>query len=706
MTLAQTGQAFTADCKTEHWGHATGFLSDSWNSSSWDGKVNITFHYSGKHKKTVNNHGQFDDPTTCQRVVWSDKTAWCKGLKIGDKDCGNPPPKPTPPPPTPPPTPPTPPPPPTPPCSFNGAWTGGFIRDKFPPNKDVYNMKQDGLTFTVDTTDEDWKHADCKLSSTYGTPEWDGLLTVTLQAGAHANQQLVGVVDNPKNCTKIYLDNKSVWCKTEGDHFKPGGHDCGQNSGPDPDKISKVYVVFSNHLDVGYTDNNNGSCAGAVVNRYWHDHIPKAIDTAKQFREKTGNKTAYRWMVHAWIIAMYRHCSSPGNIVNIDGPGYPNQLHCPNATQLAELEAAVKRGDITWHAFPFNAEPETYSSDGFDRALDLTFAEDDYYGHPHRLTYNQRDVPGLTRAAIPKLVARGVKAVSVGENGQCAAVNVPPIFVWRDNNTQTEVLAMFHPHGYGAEPPAPSAASAAESRRRRLHADDDDDDDDLKAFEEDTPSLGTGLGDCVKVPEAHTALCYAWLSDNRGPHSYDQANGVFQQVQKLFPGAKVVASDAFDDFVQDVWEHRDSLPVVTAEIGDTWIHGASTDPFRIARFRAASRLAATADAEAKAAGTANAKSDNRLTFERLLMKVGEHTWGWNGGSIRKSSWSNPDLQKSMKSSKDFITAPYTWLEQRHFVENAVVALNGSSIDGMGGDGGDGGEGSARGVASATATADP
>ena len=33
------------------------------------------------------------------------------------------------------------------------------------------------------------------------------------------------------------------------------------------DDIKKVYVVFSNHLDVGYTDNQNGSCAGAVVNR-------------------------------------------------------------------------------------------------------------------------------------------------------------------------------------------------------------------------------------------------------------------------------------------------------------------------------------------------------------------------------------------------------------------------------------------------------
>jgi hypothetical protein len=59
-----------------------------------------------------------------------------------------------------------------------------------------------------------------------------------------------------------------------------------------------------------------------------------------------------------------------------------------------------------------------------------------------RMTYSQRDVPGLTRAAIPLLAKAGVKGVTVGENGACAPVNVPPIFLWRDNATGTEVIAL------------------------------------------------------------------------------------------------------------------------------------------------------------------------------------------------------------------------------------------------------------------------
>ena len=42
----------------------------------------------------------------------------------------------------------------------------------------------------------------------------------------------------------------------------------------------------------------------------------------------------------------------------------------------------------------------------------------------------------------------------------------------------------------------------------------------------------------------------------------------------MFPGADVVASDAMDDFVADVLPHKASLPLLTEEIGDTWIMGA------------------------------------------------------------------------------------------------------------------------------------
>ena len=58
-------------------------------------------------------------------------------------------------------------------------------------------------------------------------------------------------------------------------------------------KIDKAFIVFSNHLDIGYTENQNGSCAGAVINKYFNEYFPKAINTARVSRSK--GKFQYRW---------------------------------------------------------------------------------------------------------------------------------------------------------------------------------------------------------------------------------------------------------------------------------------------------------------------------------------------------------------------------------------------------------------------------
>ena len=59
----------------------------------------------------------------------------------------------------------------------------------------------------------------------------------------------------------------------------------------------------------------------------------------------------------------------------------------------------------------------------------------------------QRDVPGFTRAAVPILYAQGVRAVTVGVNGGSAPPGVPhnQPFIWRDTESQAELLAMWHP---------------------------------------------------------------------------------------------------------------------------------------------------------------------------------------------------------------------------------------------------------------------
>lgn len=59
-----------------------------------------------------------------------------------------------------------------------------------------------------------------------------------------------------------------------------------------------------------------------------------------------------------------------------------------------------------------------------------------------------------------------------------------------------------------------------------------------------------------------------------------------------------------------------------SQIGDTWIQGASSDPLKVAQFRAISKVRA----DCVASGECNMNDADFQTFDRLLMKVGEHTW--------------------------------------------------------------------------------
>jgi len=137
-------------------------------------------------------------------------------------------------------------------CDFAGDWTGSFARAKWPANKDTYTIvATSDTTWNVTTKDQSWSPG----SGTF-TARDDGTYYATAKLIGNVKKGVVslgGVMT--KDCLKIYWDNDSVWCKG----LKPGDKDCGKpppGGYPDPDGVSKVYLVFSNHLDVGYT----GAC--------------------------------------------------------------------------------------------------------------------------------------------------------------------------------------------------------------------------------------------------------------------------------------------------------------------------------------------------------------------------------------------------------------------------------------------------------------
>jgi hypothetical protein len=89
-------------------------------------------------------------------------------------------------------------------------------------------------------------------------------------------------------------------------------------------------------------------------------------------------------------------------------------------------------------------------------------------------------------------------------------------------------------------------------------------------------------GSVAVLPGGRTAVSVSFTSDNQGPHTPKQIARIYGQLRKRFPKARVQGSD-LNALTAEARLLRPQLPVVTQEIGDTWIYGTGRDPLMIAR---------------------------------------------------------------------------------------------------------------------------
>jgi len=138
--------------------------------------------------------------------------------------------------------------------------------------------------------------------------------------------------------------------------------------------INKVHVVYMTHLDVGYTKTTSVD----VQDLYFQSYYPAAFSTAAQLRTRGGKET-FKWTTHPWLLTQFLN-NATGDI---------------DAAQLAAMEAAIARGDITWHAGPFNMQAEVADASLYDAGLNIAALLDQRYNKTKKTVLSQKDVPGL-----------------------------------------------------------------------------------------------------------------------------------------------------------------------------------------------------------------------------------------------------------------------------------------------------------------------
>eukprot|EP00658_Telonema_sp_P-2_P053814 TRINITY_DN424_c0_g7_i1.p1 TRINITY_DN424_c0_g7~~TRINITY_DN424_c0_g7_i1.p1 ORF type:complete len:974 (+),score=146.08 TRINITY_DN424_c0_g7_i1:115-3036(+) len=409
-------------------------------------------------------------------------------------------------------------------------------------------------------------------------------------------------------------------------------------------EVKTVHVVYMAHLDLGYTV----VTVDDLIDKYLFDFFPESLETSRRLREKKSSgqpvKSAqFQWTSHPWLISA---------ILN-------NQTGKTTQQNITDLGEAIARGDITWHANPLNPQSEiaepSHLASGFEiaRRLGAEFNLSTELVGEIMGGASQKDEPGLTLGMVGMMASAGIKMLHVGVNDFSTVPAAPTSsahyhgycnpFEWRDGNHSLMVTLCS---GY--------------SEAFQVQA--------------EFPTMSTLL------PGMDQALVFLMRVDNSGPQSAEQVEEGWAAVQQRYPNAELKLS-SIGRFGAAVLEVRDSLPadalpaLEAGEWGSSWIFGVPSTPAKIRLYRAAARVRAAA----LAAGTLDLEDPRVRRFDNILLKVPEHTAGFNGGGCNGRPWDDRAWGNASTSCSVGST-PYqqnldSYRDQQSFVARAVAELS-------------------------------
>ncbi len=317
-----------------------------------------------------------------------------------------------------------------------------------------------------------------------------------------------------------------------------------------------------------------------------------------------------------------------------------------------KLRKALQEGNIVPHAMPFTTHTELLDEDTLDFGLSVVDELDKIRGRK-TVAAKMTDVPGHTKGLVPFLAKRGIKLLHIGVNGASALVDVPDCFLWKNGDSEVVVI---YSGAYGG------------------------------AFKSDF---------------VEEILYFDHTLDNHGAPSPEKVLAHFDDIQKQYPGYEITAG-TIDDFADIIWEVRHKLPVFEGEMGDSWIHGAATDPYKSACLRTLMRLKGKWLSD----GSLTRESEEYKNFSDALLCIAEHTCGMDSktwfsdyGHYLKKDFIKARKKDKVRFRHLFSDMPQSilplvslfdgrrkrgyysviersWAEQREYISKALSALEG------------------------------
>ena len=297
-------------------------------------------------------------------------------------------------------------------------------------------------------------------------------------------------------------------------------------------------------------------------------------------------------------------------------------LEQASSDERRQMERAIAAGDIAWHALPFSWQTEMLDRSmiegclGFSNSLDARFGRKTTAG-------KMTDVPCHSRGIVSPLAAAGVRLLDIGVNPASTPPEVPDVFLWKAPDGSS-LAVLYHKHDYGST---------------------------------------------LRVPGSDLAVSVNVRVDNSGPHTIEEIHAIYAGLRQRFPNAQLTAG-SLTDIATAMEPLRATLPVVTQEIGDTWIYGTPSDPLKIARYREIARLRQEWIASNKL--VKGGPVDQHM-LARLALAP-EHTWGTDTKRyIDHDHYSPKELAENL-DKPGYQTMERSWQEKRDDIAAGVASL--------------------------------
>ena len=260
----------------------------------------------------------------------------------------------------------------------------------------------------------------------------------------------------------------------------------------------------------------------------------------------------------------------------------------------ARIEQAVREGAIAFHALPFTTHTETQDLEDLVRSLGFSSRLARQYGRTLPIGAKMTDVPCHSWVMPTLLANAGARFLQIGCNDTSGYVRVPHLFWWEGPDGSRILCNYTRVYGSGLTPPP------------------------------NWPSKNY--------------LAMIMTGDNQGPPSAADVEHLRQQAESSLPGVQVHFG-TLDDFARAVIVENPDLPVVRADMPDTWIHGWMSMPIeaKAARnFRPLEPALDALDTQLRAWGLSPGPLAPALAeaYEQSAL-FSEHTfgpWGPNGGA--------------------------------------------------------------------------